>query len=69
VTRDVPPGGLAVGMPARIRRAKNDAQPTAAPSGTDSTEANTASAAGSSDTDTTSSRGGASSATERDVKE
>ena len=42
VTRDVPPGSLAVGMPARIRRdanaqpaqsATNDAQPTTAPSG------------------------------------
>jgi bifunctional UDP-N-acetylglucosamine pyrophosphorylase/glucosamine-1-phosphate N-acetyltransferase len=69
VTRDVPPGGLAVGMPARIRRAKNDAQPTAAPSGTDSAEANTTIAADSTDTDATSPRGGASSATERDVKE
>ncbi len=39
VTRDVPPGSLAVGMPARIRgdktkqRAHNDAQPATAPSG------------------------------------
>ncbi len=33
VNRDVPPGGVAVGVPARIRRAQNDAQPTAAPSG------------------------------------
>jgi len=69
VTRDVPPGGLAVGMPARIRRAKNDAQSTAAPSGTDSAEGNTAITADSADTDATSSRGGASPATERDVKE
>ncbi|HKT38285.1 MAG TPA: bifunctional UDP-N-acetylglucosamine diphosphorylase/glucosamine-1-phosphate N-acetyltransferase GlmU [Ktedonobacterales bacterium] len=69
VTRDVPPGGLAVGMPARMRRANNDAQSTAAPSGTDSAEGNTTTAADSADTDTTSPRGGASPATERDVKE
>jgi len=62
----VPPGGLAVGMPARMRRAKNDAQPPAAPSSAKPAEANTTTAA---DTDTTSSRGGASPATERDVKE
>lgn len=33
VTRDVPPGSLAVGMPARIRRARDDAQSGTAPSG------------------------------------
>jgi bifunctional UDP-N-acetylglucosamine pyrophosphorylase/glucosamine-1-phosphate N-acetyltransferase len=66
VTRDVPPGGLAVGMPARMRRAKHDAQSTAAPSSTNPAADNPADSA---DTDTTSSHGGASPATERDVKE
>ncbi|HEU4784778.1 MAG TPA: hypothetical protein VFS83_15675, partial [Ktedonobacterales bacterium] len=69
VKRDVPPGGLAVGMPARIRPAKNDAQSPAAPSSANPAGANTTTTADSADTDTTSSRGGASPATERDVKE
>jgi bifunctional UDP-N-acetylglucosamine pyrophosphorylase/glucosamine-1-phosphate N-acetyltransferase len=69
VTRDVPPGGLAVGMPARMRSAKNVAQPTATPSNTNPADGNTTPTADSADTDTTSSRGGASPATERDVKE
>jgi bifunctional UDP-N-acetylglucosamine pyrophosphorylase/glucosamine-1-phosphate N-acetyltransferase len=46
VTRDVPPGALAVGMPARIRHAQNDAQPTAAPSNTDPAEGDTVETSG-----------------------
>jgi bifunctional UDP-N-acetylglucosamine pyrophosphorylase / glucosamine-1-phosphate N-acetyltransferase len=80
VTRDVPPGSLAVGMPARIRRAQNDAQSETAPSGMNHAAENgtglpekmdtgPASAERSTDTDTTSSRSGASTAADGDVKE
>ena len=81
VTRDVPPGGLAVGMPARIRSAKKDTRQSAASSGLNhankdsagvsaKTETHkTATGADTPDTDVTSSGGGASAAAERGVKE
>ncbi|HEU5348598.1 MAG TPA: bifunctional UDP-N-acetylglucosamine diphosphorylase/glucosamine-1-phosphate N-acetyltransferase GlmU [Ktedonobacterales bacterium] len=82
VTRDVPPGGVAVGVPARIRRIHNDAQPAAAPSGLNlaaenSTRASddpdagtdTTRAAETADADTTSPRDRASPAAEGDVRE
>ena len=83
VTRDVPPGSLAVGAPARIRRAHNDAQPATAPSDlnhaaretagpsevTDTMDDDPATAADRADADTASQRGGASAATEGDVRE
>lgn len=80
VTRDVPPGGVAVGVPARIRRAKNDAQPATAPSNVDGDAENDAEVSGetddesapaipSADADTTLPRGRASNATQSDVRE
>ena len=76
VTRDVPPGGVAVGVPARIRRAQLDARQAAASSGPneaaqsgtpDMTDAT--GAARSADANTTSHGGRASSAAENDVRE
>jgi len=82
VTRDVPPGGVAVGVPARIRRAQTDAQPVTAPSEPDraagntaevseTTEATTAHAAeaAAADADTTSPRDRASPGATSDVRE
>lgn len=76
VTRDVPPGGVAVGVPARIRRAQQDARQAAASSdpnddaqnGTpDKTDATGAER--SADANTTSHEGRASSAAKNDVRE
>ena len=83
VTRDVPPGGVAVGVPARIRRAQTDAQPVTAPSephraaGNTAEESETAGAATAeaakaaeaADADTTSPRDRASPGATSDVRE
>jgi bifunctional UDP-N-acetylglucosamine pyrophosphorylase/glucosamine-1-phosphate N-acetyltransferase len=80
VTRNVPPGSVAVGVPARIRRAKNDAQPTTAPSATNrdaenstepskETDGASADVEHSADANTTLRHGGASAAAQRNVRE